>query len=117
MFMQRLPPKERVRMIGESKRILNRHCRLKLRGWPMEMTIHQMRSWMDSQGVHALKVKKMSDGFEVDPKSGRDSQLLHTFTGKYFQNMNQPIVVYEMETPKELTTEEVYEVALEWLRE
>ena len=54
LFMQRLPPKERVRMIGESKRILNRRRRLKLRGWPVEMTIHQMRRWMDHQGVHAL---------------------------------------------------------------
>ena len=73
MIMQRLPPNERFRMIGESKRILNRRRRLKLRGWPMEMTIHQMRSWMDHQGVHTLEVKKMSDGFEVDPKRGRDS--------------------------------------------
>ena len=30
--------------------------------------------------------------------------------------MNQLIFSYEMETPKELTTEEVYEVALDWLR-
>ena len=59
----------------------------------------------------------MPDGFEADPKSGKGSQLLHALTGKYFENMNQPILVYEMETLMELTTEEVYEVALEWLRE
>ena len=65
-----------------------------------------------------MKVKNVSNGwFEVDPKSGRNSQLLHAFTGRYFEHMNQPILVYEMETPKELTIEEVYEVALEWLRE
>ena len=29
--------------------------------------------------------------------------------------MNRPISVYEMETPKELTTKEVSEEALEWL--
>ena len=36
------------------------------------MTIHRTRNWMDHKGVHALKVKMMPDGFEVDLKSGRD---------------------------------------------
>ena len=117
MFMQKLPPRERVKMIGESKRILNRRRRLKLKGWPTEMTMHQMRSWMGRQGIHVLKVKKVTDGIVVDPNIGRDQQLMWAFHGKHFQHMNKPIFVKEMLTPKELTTEEVYEVALEWLRE
>ena len=76
------------------------------------MTIHQMRSWIDRQGVHALTAKKVTDGFEVDPKSGKDRQLLHASSGRYFQNMNQPISLYEMETQKKLPTEEVHVVAL-----
>ena len=40
-----LSPRERERMVGETKKILGRSRRLLLTGWPAEITATQMRTW------------------------------------------------------------------------
>jgi hypothetical protein len=116
-FVSALTQRDRERVIGESKKVLARRKRLRLVGWPAEMTPGQMRSWLDRQGVHVQKVKVVNGGMEVDPKTEHDSDLLRDFGGQRFEGTAEPVRVVRVETPTSLTPEEVYELVLEWLKE
>lgn len=101
----------------ETKKILARRRRLRLTGWPTAMTVAQMRAWLNSQGVQVGKVKLVTGGIEIDPKTDRDTQLLMPLHGKHFEGMTTTIGVYRVETPTQLTAEEVSEQMMEWLKE
>jgi hypothetical protein len=117
LLMGCLPKKERERMMGEAKKILGRRRRLQLTGWPSNMTVAQMRAWLNSQGVQVGKVRLVTGGMEVDLKSDRDTQILLSLRGKRFDKMPIPIGVVQLETPSQLTAEEVAEQIMVWLKE
>ena len=75
-------PKERERMVGETKKILRRQRRMLLTGWPAEMTATQMRAWLSKIGVQAGKVRLVPGRIEVDPKKEQDTQYLMESTSK-----------------------------------
>ena len=87
LLMGCLPKKERERMMGEAKKILGRRRRLRLTGWPSNMTVAQMRAWLNSQGVQVGKVRLVTGGMEIDPKTDRDTQILLPLHGKRFDKM------------------------------
>ena len=106
LLMGCLPKKERERMMGEAKKILGRQRRLRLTGWPSNMTVAQMRAWLNSQGVQVGKVRLVTGGMEIDPKT---DQVLLPLHGKRFDKMPMTIGVVQLETPTQLTAEEVAE--------
>jgi hypothetical protein len=112
-----LPKKERERMMGEAKKILARRRRLLLTGWPSNMTVAQMRAWLNTQGVQVGKVRLVTGGMEIDLKSDRDTQVLLPLHGKRFDKMPVTIGVVQLETPTQLTAEEVAEQMMVWLKE
>ena len=93
LLMGCLPKKERERMMVEAKKILARRRRLWLSGWPSNMTVAQMRAWMNTQGVQVGKVRLVAGGMEIEPKTDRDTQILLALCGKRFDKMPMDIGV------------------------
>ena len=59
----------------------------------------------------------MAERMEVDLKTECDSETLRDFAGQVFVGMRELVKVLRVPTPTSLTTEEVYEMVLEWLKE
>ena len=72
---------------------------------------------MNTQGVQVGKVRLVAGGMEVDPKTDRDTQILLALHEKPFDKMPVDIGVVQLETPLQLTAEEVAEQLMVWLKE
>ena len=67
--------------------------------------------------VQVGKVRLVAGGMDVDPKTDRDTQILLALRGKRFEKMPVDIGVVQLETPLQLTAEEVAEQLMVWLKE
>ena len=64
------------------------------------MTAPQMRSWLDSQGVHVGKVKVVpGGGIDVDPQSEHDEELIRDMAGRPFERSTEAVRVQRLPTP------------------
>ena len=78
-------------------------------GFPTAMTVGQMRALLIYPGVQVGKMKMVAGAIDIDPKMDKHTQLLLPLHGRHFAGMPIPIAGTQVETPAQLTVQEVAE--------